>query len=72
MTTTLSVDVQPPFVMVHCKVYALPTFDGFPVNVEVELFAVPKLPPVPVTTLQAPVPTEGALAASVVEGPQIL
>ena len=43
-----------------------------PENVEVELLALPKLPPVPLTTLHAPVPTEGVFAAKVtVVKPQV-
>ena len=36
-----------------------------PVNVELGLLALPKLPPDPLTLVQAPVPTAGALAAKV-------
>lgn len=43
-----------------------------PVNVEVELDELPKEPPVPLTMLQEPVPTEGEFAASVtVVNPQV-
>ena len=48
--------------MVHLKVYVVP---DVPLKVEVGLFTSPKLPPVPLTTLQLPVPSTGVLAASV-------
>jgi hypothetical protein len=38
-----------------------------PLNVEVGLAALPKLPPVPLWTLHIPVPTLGVLAARVTE-----
>ena len=43
-----------------------------PVNVEVGLVALPKVPPVPITILQLPVPEMGVLAARVtVVRPQV-
>ena len=46
---------------VHLNVYVVP---AVPVNVEVALVGAVIVPPVPDTTLQAPVPIEGALPAS--------
>ena len=49
--------------IVQRKVYVLP---AVPLNELVGLEAVPKLPPVPLTILHAPVPTVGVFAASAV------
>ncbi len=51
-------------VMVQRNVYEFP---ATPVNVDIELAVLPKDPPVPLTIVHPPVPTEGELAASVTE-----
>ena len=53
---------QGGFVTVQRSVYVAP---AFPEKVEVALAVLPKLPPVPLTTLHAPVPALGVLAARV-------
>ena len=61
--TTSSVDaVQGLLDIVQRKLYVEP---AVPVNVDVALDAVPIVPPVPLTMLQAPVPIEAALPAKV-------
>jgi hypothetical protein len=61
--TTSSVDgVQGLFEIVHLNVYVEP---AKPLKVEVALDGVVIVPPVPLTMLQAPVPTEGVLPARV-------
>ena len=67
---TSSVDaVHGAFEIVHLKTYAVP---AVPVNVDVGLEGVVTVPPVPLTMLQFPVPTVGALPASVtVVSPQV-
>ena len=68
MTSSVEV-VQGALEIVQRKVYVLP---AVPVKVDVGLAALAKLPPVPLTTLQAPVPTDGVFAASVtVVNPQV-
>ena len=49
---------------VHLNVYVVP---AVPVKVDVALVGVATVPPVPDTMLQAPVPIEGALPASVTD-----
>jgi hypothetical protein len=68
--TTSSVDgVHGLFEIVHLKVYVEP---AVPIKVEVGLEGVVIFPPVPLTMLQAPVPTEGVLPARVtVVKPQV-
>ena len=69
MITSSVEGVQAPLEMVHRKVYEVPTV---PVKVEVALETEFNVPPVPLMMLQAPVPTEGALAERVaVVVPQI-
>ena len=61
--TTSSVEaVQGLFEIVHLNVYVVP---AVPLNVDVALAGVVIVPPDPDTMLQAPVPAEGALPASV-------
>jgi hypothetical protein len=64
MLTLLVEAVQGLLLIVHRKVYAVP---AVPVKVEVGEEAVPNDPPVPLTTVHAPVPTVGALPVSVTE-----
>ena len=70
VTFTSSVEgIHGLLLTVHRNTYAVP---AVPVKVEVGLPALPNDPPVPDTTLQDPVPTEGVLAASVtVVRPQV-
>src|SRR5689334_920503 len=68
MLTSSTLVAQLPEIA-HLKTYEDP---GLPVNVEVLLEALPNEPPVPLRTLQLPVPTDGWLAASVtVVNPQV-
>jgi hypothetical protein len=62
--TTSSVDVHGLFDIVHLKVYVEP---AVPVKVDVGLLASANEPPVPLTMLQAPVPTVGVLPPRVTE-----
>ena len=68
--TTSSVDAEHGlFDIVHLKVYVEP---AIPVKVDVALDDVVIVPPVPLTMLQAPVPTDGVLPAKVTEvNPQV-
>ena len=70
LISTSSVDeVQGAFVIVHLRVYVFP---ATPLKVEVGLEVFPKDPPVPLIILHVPVPTAGALAASVTDvNPQV-
>ena len=70
LTVTSSVDEeQGLLLMVHRRTYVAP---ADPLNVEDGLETLPKEPPVPLMTLQEPVPIEGALAARVtVVAPQV-
>ena len=64
MVTSSVLAVQGALLIVQRNVYVVP---AVPLKVLVGLDAVPKLPPVPVTTLHAPVPTVGVFAASVAD-----
>ena len=55
--------------MVHCNTYAVP---AVPLNVAAGFVALEKLPPAPLTIVQRPVPTVGALAGKVADvDPQV-
>ena len=61
--------MQGEFEILHLNTYVVPTV---PLNVEVGLEEFPKDPPVPLTIVQLPVPTDGVFAAKVTEELQLL
>ena len=63
ITTSSVLGVQGALLIVHRRVYVVP---AVPLKVLVALAVLPKLPPVPLTMLHAPVPTVGVFAANVV------
>ena len=64
ITTSSVLAVQGALLMVQRNVYVVP---AVPLKVLVALAVFPKLPPVPLMMLHAPVPIVGVLAANVVE-----